>query len=69
MLISHSESFNIISFNYVTYSPAITLRNLNKLAAVAYKFLKSLVDATGMSFSLLAGSPSAELQGHINVYR
>ncbi|KAG1823884.1 uncharacterized protein BJ212DRAFT_1476732 [Suillus subaureus] len=43
-------------------------QNLDKLAAVANKFLKGLVDATGMSFLLLAGGPSPEAQGHIDVY-
>jgi hypothetical protein len=42
---------------------------LDKLAAVTNKFLKGLADATGMSFSLLAGGLSPEAQGHIDVYR
>ncbi|KAG1889152.1 hypothetical protein F4604DRAFT_1914990 [Suillus subluteus] len=44
-------------------------RNLEKLAAMVNKFLKGLADTTGFSFSLLAGGPSPELSGLINVYR
>jgi hypothetical protein len=33
------------------------------------KFLTGLADATGFSFSLLAGGPSPELGGLIDVYR
>lgn len=44
-------------------------RNLEKLAAMVNKFLKGLADATGFSFSLLAGGPSPELGGLIDVYR
>ncbi|KAG2147918.1 uncharacterized protein EDB93DRAFT_1103987 [Suillus bovinus] len=44
-------------------------RNLEKLAAMVNKFLKGLADATGFSFSLLAGGPSPELSGLIDVYR
>ncbi|KAG2047145.1 hypothetical protein BDR06DRAFT_976977 [Suillus hirtellus] len=36
-------------------------RNLTKLATIANQFLKGLADATGLSFSLLIGGPSAEL--------
>ncbi|KAG2122217.1 hypothetical protein DEU56DRAFT_76751 [Suillus clintonianus] len=43
-------------------------RNLDKLAAVANSFLKGLAEATGMSFSLLAGGPSPEAHGAIDVY-
>ncbi|KAG2056722.1 hypothetical protein BDR06DRAFT_1005636 [Suillus hirtellus] len=49
-------------------SEANQSQNLDKLAAVANKFLKGLADAAGMSFSLLAGSPSPEAQGQIDVY-
>ncbi|KAG1845929.1 hypothetical protein C8R48DRAFT_677959 [Suillus tomentosus] len=49
-------------------SEANQSQNLDKLAAVANKFLKGLADATGMSFSLLAGGPSPEAQGQIDVY-
>ncbi|KAG1844380.1 hypothetical protein F4604DRAFT_1937589 [Suillus subluteus] len=44
-------------------------RNLEKLAAMVNKFLKGLADATGFSFSLLAGGPSPELSGLVDVYR
>ncbi|KAG1759998.1 hypothetical protein EDD22DRAFT_955376 [Suillus occidentalis] len=44
-------------------------RNLEKLAAMVNKFLQGLADATGFSFSLLAGGPSPELSGLIDVYR
>ncbi|KAG1858007.1 hypothetical protein DFJ58DRAFT_840482 [Suillus subalutaceus] len=44
-------------------------KNLEKLAAMVNKFLKGLADATGFSFSLLAGGPSPELSGLIDVYR
>ncbi|KAG1893920.1 uncharacterized protein F5891DRAFT_985460 [Suillus fuscotomentosus] len=43
-------------------------RNLDKLAAVANSFLKGLAEATGMSFSLLAGGPSPEALGTIDIY-
>ncbi|KAG1827958.1 hypothetical protein EV424DRAFT_1345110 [Suillus variegatus] len=43
-------------------------KNLEKLAAMVNKFLKGLADATGFSFSLLAGGPSPELGGLIDVY-
>ncbi|KAG2061165.1 hypothetical protein BDR06DRAFT_966934 [Suillus hirtellus] len=43
-------------------------RNLDKLAAVANSFLKGLAEATGMSFSLLAGGLSAEALGAIDIY-
>ncbi|KAG2153844.1 hypothetical protein DEU56DRAFT_951235 [Suillus clintonianus] len=42
--------------------------NLDKLAAVANSFLKGLAEATGMSFSLLAGGPSPEALGAIDIY-
>ncbi|KAG1889703.1 uncharacterized protein F5891DRAFT_1198474 [Suillus fuscotomentosus] len=44
-------------------------RNLEKLATIANKFLKGLVEATGFSFSLPAGGPSPECNGSIDVYR
>ncbi|KAG1901640.1 uncharacterized protein F5891DRAFT_979451 [Suillus fuscotomentosus] len=43
-------------------------RNLDKLAAVANSFLKGLAEATGMLFSLLAGGPSPEALGAIDIY-
>ncbi|KAG1722594.1 uncharacterized protein EDB91DRAFT_1351358 [Suillus paluster] len=43
-------------------------RNIEKLAAIVNKFLTGLADATGFSFSLLAGGPSPELGGLIDVY-
>ncbi|KAG1889043.1 uncharacterized protein F5891DRAFT_987529 [Suillus fuscotomentosus] len=43
-------------------------RNLTKLATIANQFLKGLADATGLSFSLLVGGPSAELGGMIDVW-
>ncbi|KAG2058704.1 hypothetical protein BDR06DRAFT_1003895 [Suillus hirtellus] len=42
--------------------------NLTKLATIANQFLKGLTDATGLSFSLLVGGPSAELGGMIDVW-
>ncbi|KAG1751488.1 uncharacterized protein EDB91DRAFT_1078263 [Suillus paluster] len=40
-------------------------RNLEKLAAISNKFLKGLAEATGFSFSLLAGGPSPDFHvGH-----
>ncbi|KAG1893301.1 uncharacterized protein F5891DRAFT_985968 [Suillus fuscotomentosus] len=48
-------------------SEANQSQNLDKLAAVTNKFLKGLADATRMSFSLLAGGPSPEAQGQIDV--
>ncbi|KAG2341291.1 hypothetical protein BDR05DRAFT_949875 [Suillus weaverae] len=44
-------------------------RNIEKLAAMVNKFLTGLADATGFLFSLLAGGPSPELGGLIDVYR
>ncbi|KAG1855237.1 hypothetical protein F4604DRAFT_1685728 [Suillus subluteus] len=44
-------------------------RNLEKLATIANKLLKGLVEATGFTFSLLAGGPSPESSGSIDVYR
>ncbi|KAG1861298.1 hypothetical protein F4604DRAFT_1929887 [Suillus subluteus] len=43
-------------------------RNIEKLATMVNKFLTGLADATGFSFSLLAGGPSPELGGLIDVY-
>ncbi|KAG1855590.1 hypothetical protein F4604DRAFT_1932220 [Suillus subluteus] len=43
-------------------------QNLNKLAAVVNKFLKGLHNATGLSYTLLAGGPSPESGGLINCY-
>ncbi|KAG1813780.1 hypothetical protein EV424DRAFT_1564765 [Suillus variegatus] len=43
-------------------------RNLTKLAAIVNKFLKGLQNATGLSFTVLAGGPSPELNGLINVW-
>ncbi|KAG1864353.1 hypothetical protein F4604DRAFT_1683365 [Suillus subluteus] len=43
-------------------------RNLQKLATIANKFLKGLAEATRFSFSLLAGGPSPECSGSIDVY-
>ncbi|KAG2132142.1 uncharacterized protein EDB93DRAFT_1255329 [Suillus bovinus] len=43
-------------------------RNIEKLAAMVNKFLTGLADVTGFSFSLLAGGPSPELGGLIDVY-
>ncbi|KAG2139965.1 hypothetical protein BD769DRAFT_1384271 [Suillus cothurnatus] len=43
-------------------------RNLDKLVAVANSFLKGLAEATGMLFSLLAGNPSPEALGAIDIY-
>ncbi|KAG2355015.1 hypothetical protein BDR07DRAFT_1381809 [Suillus spraguei] len=40
-----------------------------KLAAIANKFLKGLAEATGFTFSLLAGGPSPESNSSIDVYR
>ncbi|KAG1836051.1 hypothetical protein DFJ58DRAFT_735264 [Suillus subalutaceus] len=42
--------------------------NLMKLAAIVNQFIKGLADATGLAFSLLVGSPSAELGGLIDVW-
>ncbi|KAG2737532.1 hypothetical protein P692DRAFT_20761528, partial [Suillus brevipes Sb2] len=56
---------------YAQESPDIkdqVKQNLDKLAAVANSFLKGLAEATGMSFSLLAGGPSAEALGAIDIY-
>ncbi|KAG1852276.1 hypothetical protein DFJ58DRAFT_728605 [Suillus subalutaceus] len=44
-------------------------RNIEKLAAIANKFLKGPAEATGFTFSLLAGGPSPESSGSIDVYR
>ncbi|KAG1800492.1 hypothetical protein EV424DRAFT_1545728 [Suillus variegatus] len=43
-------------------------RNLTRLAAIVNKFLKGLQDATGLSFTVLAGGPSPELNGLIDVW-
>ncbi|KAG1844479.1 hypothetical protein F4604DRAFT_1689098 [Suillus subluteus] len=43
-------------------------RNIEKLATMVNKFLTGLADVTGFSFSLLAGGPSPELGGLIDVY-
>ncbi|KAG1875867.1 hypothetical protein C8R48DRAFT_768721 [Suillus tomentosus] len=43
-------------------------RNIEKLTAMVNKFLTGLADVTGFSFSLLAGGPSSELGGLIDVY-
>ncbi|KAG2132160.1 hypothetical protein BD769DRAFT_1666154 [Suillus cothurnatus] len=52
-----------------TWSEDNYARNIEKLAAIANKFLKGLVEATGFTFSLLAGGPSPESNGSIDVYR
>ncbi|KAG2096120.1 uncharacterized protein F5147DRAFT_778484 [Suillus discolor] len=43
-------------------------RNLTKLAVIVNKFLKGLQDATGLLFTVLAGGPSPELNGLIDVW-
>ncbi|KAG1767459.1 hypothetical protein EDD22DRAFT_950103 [Suillus occidentalis] len=43
-------------------------QNLDKLAAVVNKFLKGLQNATGLSYTLLAGGPSPESGGLIECY-
>ncbi|KAG2111489.1 hypothetical protein DEU56DRAFT_762164 [Suillus clintonianus] len=52
-----------------TWSEDDYARNIEKLAAIANKFLKGLAEATGFTFSLLAGGPSPESSGSIDVYR
>ncbi|KAG2037091.1 hypothetical protein BDR03DRAFT_982469 [Suillus americanus] len=52
-----------------TWSEVDYARNIEKLAAIANKFLKGLAEATGFTFSLLAGGPSPESNGSIDVYR
>ncbi|KAG1890046.1 hypothetical protein F4604DRAFT_1914598 [Suillus subluteus] len=52
-----------------TWSEGDYARNIEKLAAIANKFLKGLAEATGFTFSLLAGGPSPESSGSIDVYR
>ncbi|KAG2069412.1 hypothetical protein BDR04DRAFT_1156617 [Suillus decipiens] len=52
-----------------TWSEDNYARNIEKLTAIANKFLKGLAEATGFTFSLLVGGPSPESNGSINVYR
>ncbi|KAG2152985.1 uncharacterized protein EDB93DRAFT_1102753 [Suillus bovinus] len=52
-----------------TWSEGNYARNIEKLAAITNKFLKGLAEATGFTFSLLAGGPSPESSSAIDVYR
>ncbi|KAG1738465.1 hypothetical protein EDB19DRAFT_1909213 [Suillus lakei] len=52
-----------------TWSEDDYARNIEKLAAIANKFLKGLAEATGFTFSLLAGGPSPESSSSIDIYR